>query len=211
MKKVLLGVVGVIGVALVGIVGVASTKPDVVHVERSAAFDATPADVFPYLNDLKKFGEWNPWRKLDPKQTITYSATTAGKGAWYTWKGNDDVGAGKMSIKDSVEGQKVVEDLQFLEPFESTAVVTMSVQVQGEGSKVTWAMDSQQNLMSKVAGLFMDMEGMIGKDFAEGLSNLKPLVEADAGARIEAEKVLAQEAAAAAALAVVADPAPPTP
>jgi hypothetical protein len=42
-------------------------------------------------------------------------------------------------------------------------------------------MDGENNFMFKAMGLFMDMDEMIGKDFEEGLGNLKRVAEAAPG------------------------------
>ena len=43
--------------------------------------------------------------------------------------------------------------------------------------KLTWSMDGENNFGSKAAGLFMDMEKMIGSDFEKGLADIKALAE----------------------------------
>lgn len=160
---------------------------------------------YPYVNDFARWGSWSPWHALDPNQKITMSPVTAGQGATYEWQGNSDVGKGRMSLRESVQDQKVVEDLAFLEPFESNSVVTFTFTftAQGAATQLTWAMDTENNFMSKAFGLFMDMDAMIGADFEKGLVKLKPLVEADAVARLEVERVAAETAAAAAATALL--------
>ncbi len=206
MKKILKLALALVAVGAVGVVAVASTQPDTFHVERSVAVAAAPADAFPYVNDFTKWVTWNPWQNLDPNQVTETSDPPAGKGAWTSWKGNQDVGAGKMTIAESVPDQKVVHDMHFLEPMEDHATVTFTLSPDGEQTQVTWAMDGEMNLMGKVMCLFMgDMEAMIAPNFEQGLATLKPLVEADAANRIAAEKA-AEEAAQAAAQAAAEAP-----
>ena len=81
----------------------------------------------------------------------------------------------------------------------------MAFAPEGEGTRVTWSFDEKQGFMSKAAGLFMDMDTMLGGDFEKGLNTLTPLAEADAAQRKEAEAA-AEAAAAAAAAAAVVDP-----
>ena len=53
---------------------------------------------------------------------------------------------------------------------------------EGDGTKVTWAMQSPQPFIAKLVGLFIDCEKMCGDSFLEGLANLKKVVEQPAGA-----------------------------
>lgn len=205
MKKLVLGAAGVVAVVAVAFVAAVSMQSDTLEVERSVLVQATPADAFPYANDLDNWGKWNPWEEIDTNQVETFSEPRSGAGAWYSWKGNDEVGAGKMTILESVPPQKVVWDLHFVEPFESKAVVTMTFAPEGDQTKVTWGFRSENNFMSKAFGMFADMDTMLGADFQKGLDKLKPLAEADAAKRIEAERAAAEAAAQAAAQAA-ADP-----
>ena len=199
----ILKILAVIVAALVAVVaviaGVASTRPDQMHIERSKVIAASPADLYPYANNFDLWMTWNPWNDLDPKQVVTHSESREGVGAWYHWKGNDQVGEGQMTITASEAPNKVVSKLEFIAPFQSVAQVTMTFTPDGEGTKVTWAMDEDLKLMSKVMGLFMDMDKMLGDDFNKGLNKLAPLAEAAASKRLEAEAAAAAAAQAAAA------------
>lgn len=203
MKKVLMIVGGGLAVLVLGFVGIVMMQPDDQHIERSVVIAASPADVFPFANDFDKWLLWNPWQDLDPNQKVTFSENKVGAGAWYTWEGDDKVGKGKMAIRESVEPSKIVEDLTFIEPFPSTALITFTFTPEGDKTKVVWAMDSEQNFGAKAFGLFMDMDAMLGADFDKGLTKLKPLAEAEAARRVEAERVAAEAAAAAAVAAPV--------
>jgi uncharacterized protein YndB with AHSA1/START domain len=207
MKNVVLGIAGVVAVAVVGLLAVASMQPDKLEIERSIVVAATPADVFPYANEFDKWMMWNPWRELDPTQKETFSENNSGVGAWYAWKGNENVGSGKMTVTAVEQDRKVVHDLQFIEPFESKAVVTFTMTPEGDGTKVSWGFTSDNDLMGKMFGLFVDMESMLGADFDRGLNKLKPLAEGAAKSRMEAEAAAA--AAAPVEGAVVADAAAP--
>lgn len=199
VKKVLLGVLGVLGLSVVGVCAAASMQPDTTHVERSVTVAATPADVFPYANNFDLWTEWNPWQKIDPNQVVTTSAVHEGKDAWYEWKGNDEVGHGRMTILESTPPSKVVEELHFMAPFESMATTTMTFTANGDETTVTWAFDGKNDFMAKMAGMFMDMDAMLGTSFQKGLDQLKPIAEAAADKRIAAEKAAAEVAAVASA------------
>lgn len=190
--------IGLIGLALVTFLGVVAMQPDTTHVERSLVIVSTPADTFPLANNFDKWLLWNPWQGLDPAQKNVFSESREGPGAWYTWEGNEDVGKGKMTIKSTKPPQQLKYDLEFIEPFASTAEITMTFAAEGDKTKVTWAFDGKNDFMGKAFGLFMDMDTMLGADFEKGLNMLKPLAEQVTNDRLAAEKAAAEAAAAAA-------------
>jgi len=171
-KKIGLGCLGVGVVAIAALLIAAAMQPDSFRVERSREIAASPEAVRAQLADLERWAEWNPWAELDPDMHTTFSDPPSGVGAWYEWQGNDDVGSGRMEITE-VTGERVVYDLQFVEPFESRSDVILELQPQGEGTRVTWIMEGDNDFVSKMFAVFMDMEEMIGKDFDKGLANLE--------------------------------------
>lgn len=180
MKKILLGVFGFLALSLAGLLVAAVFQPDVTHVERSRVIRAASETIMPQLTDMKRWVEWSPWSAIDPNTTWTFSDPTSGKGAWYTWEGNDEVGKGRMEVTD-VTADSVSYDLQFIEPFASEADVTMTLTPAAEGTKVVWSMDSENTFPSKVFMVFADFDAMIGGDFEKGLANLAERVEASNG------------------------------
>lgn len=172
MKKVLIGVGVFLAVAVGGVLGAAAMQPDELLVERSATIGAPVDHVMPLCTDLRAWSSWSPWDELDPDMTLTYSEPSDGVGASYSWEGNENVGKGSMRIV-SIDDTSVVYDLEFKEPFEDQATVTLEMTPAGDGStEVTWRMEGENDFMGKMIGLFMDMEGMIGGDFERGLDNL---------------------------------------
>ena len=175
MSKVLLVLVVLLG----GAAAYVATRPDAYHVERSTTVDAPPATVFAQIDDFSVWKEWSPWEKKDPAMKRTLGATTSGVGATYAWEGNKEVGKGKMTITAASPGEKVAEKLEMLEPFPSTAEIAFTLQAESPTStKVTWAMDGKHNFVSKAFNIIKPMDGMVGKDFEDGLVNLKKVAEA---------------------------------
>ena len=175
MSKVLLVLVLLVG----GAAAYVATRPDAYHVERSATVDAPTATVFAQIDDFSVWKEWSPWEKKDPAMKRTVSTPPSGVGATYAWEGNKEVGKGKMTITDSRPGERVAEKLEFIEPFQSQAGITFTLAAESPTTtKVTWAMDGKHNFVSKAFSVIKPMDGMIGKDFEEGLANLKKVAEA---------------------------------
>lgn len=162
--------------AVVGVFGYAMTMPDGFRVERSTLIAAPPEKIVAIVTDFKRGGEWSPWEKLDPAMKRTYSGAPAGVGAIYEWDGNDDVGAGRQEIVKAEPGL-VSMKLDFLRPFEANNMADFNLLPEAGGTKVTWSIYGPNPLMSKIMGVFMDIDAMVGADFAKGLAALKELAE----------------------------------
>lgn len=212
LKKALLAV----GVLVAGLCAFIATRPSEFSVERSLVVAAPTERVFAQVNDFKGWAKWSPWAKLDPQMAITYGGPETGVGATYAWKGNKDVGSGKMEITESKPGELVKINLDFIEPFPASNVTQFSFAKDGEGTKVAWRMDGKNDFMGKAFCLVMDMDKMVGGDFEKGLAAMKTESEtlhaqALAQAKAEAEKLAAEQKAAeeaAAAQPTVAAPVP---
>jgi len=166
----------IVVLAIAAILIYAATKPDTFHVERSVNIKAPPEKIFPFINDFRQWALWTPYNR-DPAMKITYGGNASGKGATYAWVGNSDVGQGDMSISDAIAPNKVVLDLHMIKPFEARNVVVFTIEAAGDSAKVTWGMDGTNPLISKVMGLFFNMDNMIGRDFEVGLAKLKTVAE----------------------------------
>jgi hypothetical protein len=168
----------VIVVAIAGILIFASTQPDTFRIQRTLAMKASPAKIFPHVNDLQKMQVWSPWEKMDSNMKRTYTGPTSGQNAEYAWDGNKNVGAGKMKIIESIHPSKVTMSLDFLRPMEGHNVAEFSLVPRYDGmTDVTWAMSGPSPFLSKVICTFMNMDKMVGSQFEKGLAELKTIVE----------------------------------
>ena len=165
---------------------VVSTRPSHLHVEHSRVIAAPPSVVFPLIDDFHAWQSWSPWEKLDPNMKREITGAPHGKGALYSWSGNDDVGSGTMEITESTAPQQVHILLEFKQPWAATNTTTFTLAPTPSpagGTRVTWAMDGENSFGAKAMGLVMDMDQMIGKDFENGLTNLQAMAEAAAEAQ----------------------------
>lgn len=170
-------IVIVVILAIAAVLIYASTRPDMLHVERTVSIKATPDKIFPHINDLHAWETWSPYLKLDPAMKTRYSGAAAGAGSVYEWEGNSKAGEGRVTIAQTTPPNQVAIKLDMLKPFEAHNDVLFTLASKGETTDVTWAMDAHNSLLSKVMGLFINMDSMVGGAFEEGLGNLKALVE----------------------------------
>ena len=64
-----------------------------------------------------------------------------------------------------------------MKPFEAHNVAEFTLEPQGETTNVTWAMHGPVPLMAKVMHMVMDIDKMVGTDFAAGLASMKAAAE----------------------------------
>jgi hypothetical protein len=107
----------------------------------------------------------------------SFEGPASGQGAVYGWSGNDEVGQGRMEITENTPPSKVGIKLDFIKPFKSTNQTTFTLQPQGDSTLVTWTMNGPAEFITKLMGVFVSMDKMIGKDFEKGLSQLKAVAE----------------------------------
>ena len=166
----------VVVVLIAGVLVFAATKPDTFRVQRSASIKAPPEKISAVLSDFHGWQAWSPWEKMDPAMKRSYSGAEKGKGAAYAWEGNGKVGQGRMEIIDAAPS-RVALNLDFIKPFEAHNKVVFTLTPKGDATEVNWAMQGPVPYMAKIVHVFMDMDGMVGKDFEAGLANLKAVTE----------------------------------
>jgi uncharacterized protein YndB with AHSA1/START domain len=158
--------------AVAALLAYVATRPDTFRVERAAAIDAPPEAIYPWLEDFHRWGPWSPYERRDPAMQRSYGGAEKGVGATYQWAGNRDVGKGSMEIIEAKPPTRLRLALDFSEPFEAHNTVTFSLVPEDGATRVTWAMDGRNTFVSKVMGLFLDFDALVGRDFEDGLANL---------------------------------------
>jgi polyketide cyclase/dehydrase/lipid transport protein len=164
-------------VVIVVLIGVVTLQPANFRVARSIAISAPPPAVFGQVNDFHKWEAWNPWGKIDPAMKQNYEGAPAGPGAVYTWAGNNEVGAGRMTITESRPNELIRVKLQFFKPLAATNTAEFTFIPEGNQTRVVWSMFGEKNFMAKAIHLFMNMDKMIGGQFEKGLTDMKAIVE----------------------------------
>jgi hypothetical protein len=173
----MLKIIGLVIVALIaGVLLFATTRPDSFSVERRTVIQAPADKIQPLIADFHRWSDWSPWEKLDPGMKRTFGGPPAGPGATYEWKGNKDVGSGRMEVK-SAAPDKVSVKLDFIEPFEGHNMTDFVLNPKDGGTEVRWVMSGPAPFISKLMGVFVSMDTMIGKDFEKGLVQLKAAAE----------------------------------
>jgi carbon monoxide dehydrogenase subunit G len=167
----------VIVLAILAILAYAATRPNDMRVERKISIKAAPEKIFPYINDFHQWAVWSPYEKIDPSMQRTHSGPQSGVGAVYGWSGTGKAGVGRMEITSTTPASQINIKLDFEKPFAGHFTTLYTFVPQGDNTEVTWAMFGPAAYISKVMGIFFNMDNMIGRDFETGLANLKTVAE----------------------------------
>ncbi|WP_373987943.1 SRPBCC family protein [Duganella sp. BuS-21] len=171
-KKIIIG----LAVLILIVLAAAALQPASYSVTRSVAIKASPEKIQPLIGDFHQWVQWSPWEQLDPGMTRTFSGAPKDLGAVYAWQGNREVGAGRMEVI-SLTPLKVGIKLDFYVPVESSSLTDFVLEPKGDTTQVTWTMSGNSDFMTKLMGVFVSMDKMIGPDFERGLAQMKTAAE----------------------------------
>lgn len=176
MKKLLKILIGILVAALILFIAVNFIAPKKMQMEVTQTIDAPANLTYNLVNNLKSWEDWSPWAKLDTNAINTYSDKTSGVGAYWTWKGNKEVGEGKQTIKESVLGEKIKMALEF-NGWDGVSYSDWKFEkTDNNKTKISWGFDGAETAFPmRFFNLFM--KGPLTKSYKEGLGNLKTLAE----------------------------------
>jgi uncharacterized protein YndB with AHSA1/START domain len=166
--------------AVVALIGIALTLGSLLlsgdfKVTRSQLVAAPPERVYELVVDPRRWKEWSVWNRRDPAMQISYEGAASGVGAVWAWKSATE-GDGRMSFTAAEPARRLAYDLYFPD-FGTTSTGEITLVAEGGGTRVTWSMAGNMgsNPMFRWIALFADR--MVGKDFDEGLAQLKQVAE----------------------------------
>ena len=179
IKKILIAILVLIVLLVAALAVLAFVAPTGYKVERSVTINKPKAEVFAYVRNLKNQNQWGPWYKKDPSIKIETRGTDGTPGFVTSWNStNKEVGEGKQEIKKITEGERVDTELRFKRPFESKSDAYIITEAAGDTqTKVKWGFTGAMPRPMNIMLLMMDMDKEVGKDFDDGLSTLKTILE----------------------------------
>lgn len=175
-KTIVLSVLVVLFVVAAVVAGIASTRPDDFSVRRSIVVDAPPQKIYPLVADFHRWPQWSPWEARSRHEAHVQRAGQRRRCCLCLgrlWQGR----LRRMEIKEASAPSKLSIQLDFLKPFEGHNVADFSFVPKAGGTEVTWVMYGPSPFISKVMGVFVSMDKMIGKDFERGLAQMKVAAE----------------------------------
>lgn len=171
-----LWILGLLVALIVGLLIYAATRPDTFSVSRAIRVNVPASQVYPFLDDFRRWTAWSPWEKIDLDLRREFGGSERGVGATYGWEGSK-TGKGRMEIVEARPNSLVKIDLDFFRPFKGHNVVTFALEEQSDGTMVTWTMTGRQPYMAKLMSTVMSMDKMMGQMFDQGLADLKRAAE----------------------------------
>lgn len=164
---------------LVLIILLAAIAPKHYDVHRSIVINRPLSDVFEYIKYVRNQNYWGPWNSRDPEMKQRFSGEDGTVGFVSAWESNHkQVGSGEQEIIKIVDNELMESELRFLKPMKSVSKGYIRTSEEAPGkTKVVWGFYGENKFPMSIMMLFFNMDKAVGKDFEEGLENLKELLE----------------------------------
>lgn len=172
MYTILIVLIAIIAVLLLA----AAVLPKDYSISQDITINQSRQVVFDYVKHLKNQNQYNKWVMTDPNVRISYTGTDGTVGFEMAWDSDiKNVGQGKQEIKQLAENERVDIEIEFIKPFTGIAQTVLQTKGAGNITNVIWTMQGNtpfpMNLMTTL------MKGMLAKDLAASLNNLKKVLE----------------------------------
>ncbi|HSU14344.1 SRPBCC family protein [Longimicrobium sp.] len=181
LAKIAIGLAAVLAVLAI----VVATRPDAFLIQRTATIAAPAEVVYAQLDDLHRWGQWNPFEKSDPGIRLAFAGPASGVGSSYHFVGKR-AGEGRMTISGVRPNERVTVRADFIKPMAATHQIEFTLKPAPGGVAVTWAMSGRNGFLGKAVSLVMNMDRMVGGEFEKGLADLKRVSEAQASTAVAA-------------------------
>ena len=160
---------------IVSLLIIAALMPKIFNIEKTIVISKPVGEVMDKVSNLNYYSQWNPWQQSDPTTKKNITGTPKHPGHKYAWEGKK-VGMGSLTL-NTIDDKHIHFDLEFLKPWKSKAKDNWLFEQWGNGeTKVTW--QNSGALPWPIARLMGPMlNKSLSKQFEQGLSNLKKMVE----------------------------------
>lgn len=147
-------------------------------VNRKIIIEKSISEVFNYVLLIKNQDHWSPWSERDPSMKKKFTGTDGKVGFISAWESDHkQVGFGEQELTGFTTDKEVTSELRFLKPFKSISSAYFKLNEVGNGTEVTWGFHGNNKFPMSIMMLFMNMDKAVGKDFEQGLSKLKSVLE----------------------------------
>ena len=163
-----------LGIAIALLGGATLISPSY-SVTRTETIQAGPDKVYELLADPRSWMEWTVWKRRDPRMSVVYSGPSSGAGAAWAWS-SKTLGSGSMALKHAKHNEQIAYELE-IASLDLKSHGELTLQSDGQWTQVTWTMRGKLsgNIVRRWIAVLMDP--VFGRDFRDGLVNLKTLAE----------------------------------
>jgi len=171
LKRIIIWLVVLIAL----LVGVAYLLPGSYHVERTTLIKADKTILYDMVCSFDNWELWTPWSADQDCTAVITNIGNCEVGAVHKWDG-EKMGKGEMKVTKTVPLKMIEWELGF-EGYSQKMTIRMTIDKEGDERLVTWTADGElgYNPVYRYYGLMIDSD--LGKDFEDGLKNLKELCE----------------------------------
>jgi len=157
----------------------ALAAPKKYDVRRTVVINKPLSEVFQYVKLVENQNIWSPWKRRDPEMKQFQTGIDGTVGFINRWESDHkQVGVGEQEIKAFVENERVDSELRFYKPWKSQSDAFFLVkELEPSQTEVIWGFVGSHSVPLNVMMLFFNMDKVVGKDFDEGLSELKRVLE----------------------------------
>lgn len=175
LKRIIYALLGAVVLLLL----VAIFVPKEYKISREIVIARPQKIVFDYVKFLRNQNNYSKWAKMDPNMRTEFRGTDGTIGFVSAWDSQDkNVGKGEQEIIGITEGERIDYELRFLKPMESKDHAFMTtVALSDSSTQVKWNFEGKMNYPMNITLLFLDLDGLLGKDLEVGLAGLKGILE----------------------------------
>jgi hypothetical protein len=175
LEIVVLSILGIIALLLV----IALFLKKEFKISREITIQKPKQVVFDYIKLLTNQNNFSVWALTDPVMKKEFKGIDGTVGFVSAWDSQvKNVGKGEQEIIGMAEGERIDYELRFFKPMKATNYASMITTTEPDKStRVIWVFEGKMKYPSNLSMLFMNLDAMLGKDLAQGLSNLKQLLE----------------------------------
>ncbi len=157
---------------MLGLLVLYLSQPASYRIDRTRTLSAPPARVATFVTDLRTFESWDPWPSMTPvPPSISYSAVSAGVGAWVERRDAD--GSGARTTIVSITPERIeMDNVTFGGRLGGASHQTFELRTSGTGTELTWAISSELHGLARLLWPFVHLETLVHRSMDEALSRL---------------------------------------
>jgi uncharacterized membrane protein len=173
LKRFLLVILGLVAVALIAALFVKKEY----SLAKEITINRPKQQVYDYISLLKNQNNYGTWFKADPKMKQTYTGTDGTVGYVSAWE-SETMGNGQQQITELKNGESMKTAMVFKGFINFKSEASMNLKgVNDSVTNVNWTMSGSTPWPFNLMNVFMNMEDAVGKDYTQGLANLKSILE----------------------------------